>query len=204
MGSTLPEFDTQTIVTGDAALVARRYAGALYDLAQDQKKLDAVANDLRDLQRCCFESAELRYVLSQPRLSRKQMLETMAKLSAALKCDPLTTNFLGLLAKNRRLSSLQSIMQAFMAELAERRGEYTADIVVARPMPEELKGQLATRLRELAGGNVHLSMREDKSILGGMIVKVGSQLFDASLKTKLARLERYMKSDQSGIHKGAA
>ena len=190
----------QLIVTGDAALIARRYANALYELAQDQKKLDIVAQDLRKLKTYFYECPELRMLAAQPRLTRQQLAQAMHEVMKTIKCDELTANFLNLLISKRRLSVLTSIIDAFLAELAQHRSEYTANVSVASPLSDEIKSQLEQRLRELAGGQIHLVVREDKSLLGGLVIKVGSQLFDASVKSKLARLERQMKAGTADIH----
>ncbi len=190
------------IIAGDAAILARRYAGALYDLADEQKQLDAVASDLRALRILNQESAEFQYVASHPRLTRKQLVQAAQAVAKGAGFHPLTGNFLALIAQNRRLNVIGAVIDAFLNELAKRRGEFTADVRSAKPLSASQQEQLATKLRELAGGKVHMSLREDASLLGGMTVKLGSRLIDASIKTKLARLERQLKTHT--IQKGAA
>jgi len=146
----LPKQQALTIATGDAALIARRYALALYELAQEQNKLETIAGDLRLLKLCLQENAEFGILASQPRLSRTQIGQALAKLTAA-KLDALTLNYLGLIAQKGRLSSLAAMIDAFMMRLETARGEYTADVTVARPLPEDLQAKLAKRLQELAG-----------------------------------------------------
>jgi F-type H+-transporting ATPase subunit delta len=192
------------ISSGDGAILAKRYAGALYDLADEQKQLDAVAADLRMLYSLHNSSAEFRYISSQPRLSRAQLFKAMQAISTSAKLNGLTANFLSLLAQNRRLSELSAMVDAFLDELATRRGEFTADVRSAKALSSVQQEKLAANLRDMAGGKVHLMLREDASLLGGLTVKLGSRLIDASVKTKLARLERQLKSQPINTQKGAA
>ncbi len=198
------EPNEQNIVAGDTAVLARRYAKALYELAEEQKQMDAVAADLRMLRSLQHDSAEFRYVAFQPRLTRAQLVKAMQQVTATANLNKLTGNFLSLVAQNRRLSNLAAIIEAFLAELAARRGEYSADVCSAQALTPAQEEQLAVKLRELAGGKVHLSVRQDKSLIGGLTVKLGSRLIDASVKTKLQRLERQLKSPSSALQTGAA
>lgn len=199
--------EANQVIAGDAAILARRYAGALYDLAEEQKQLDAVASDLRSLRSLNQESAEFQYIAGHPRLTRKQLVQSAQAIAKSASLNPLTGNFLALIAQNRRLSIIGAIIEAFLGELAKRRGEFTAEVRSAKVLSTAQQEQLAGKLRDLAGGKVHVSVREDASLLGGLTVKLGSRLIDASIKTKLARLERQLKSqtDQSQTaQKGAA
>jgi F-type H+-transporting ATPase subunit delta len=192
------------VIAGDAAILARRYAGALYDLAEEQKQLDAVASDLRALRILNQESAEFQYISAHPRLTRKNLVQAAQAVAKGAGFNPLTGNFLALIAQNRRLNVIGAVIDAFLNELAKRRGEFTADVRSVKPLSASQQEQLASKLRELAGGKVHISMREDASLLGGMTVKLGSRLIDASVKTKLARLERQLKTQTMTSQKGAA
>ena len=151
--------------------------------------MDAIAADLRALRNMLHESKEFRTIACHPRLTRAATgTGDETGCSAAAKFNPLMANFLALTAQNRRLKNLGGIIEAFLAELASKRGEYTADVLSAkRPLSAVQQEQLAVKLRELAGGKVHVSVREDASLMGGLVVKLGSRLIDASVKTKLAR-----------------
>jgi len=192
------------VASGDGFILAQRYAGALYGLADEQKQLDAVAADLRLLQGLQNSSPEFRYIARQPRLSRAQLLKAMQALAASARLNGLTANFLFVLAQNRRLGQLSAIVDAFLDELATRRGEFTADVRSARPLSSAQQEQLTAHLCQMAGGKVHLILREDATLLGGLVVKLGSRLIDASVKSKLARLERELKSQSITTQKGAA
>ncbi len=192
------------IIAGDTAILARRYAGALYELAADQKQLDTVTADLRMLRILARESAEFRSIAFNPRLSRTQLMKAMQEIAKSAKFGALTANFLMLAAQNRRLDAMEAMADAFLAELAQKRGEFSAEIRTAYALTPAQQEQLAVQLRALAGGKVHMTVTEDKSLLGGLTVKLGSKLIDASVKSKLARLERRLKSQSPTPLEGAA
>ncbi|MGE3622743.1 MAG: ATP synthase F1 subunit delta [Bdellovibrionales bacterium] len=192
----MPQAETSQAASGSHAL-ARRYGGALFDLAEEGNQLDAVAGDLRTVKALIEESAEFRYIANHPRLARAELIGTMRDLAARLNFNKLTANFLALVAQSRRLSCLGAMADAFLAQLASRRGELTADIRTARALTDAQRDRLAAQLRELAGGGkIQMVVREDPGLLGGMTVKLGPHLIDASVKTKLARLERQLKSQE--------
>lgn len=184
----------QASTTGESAVLARRYASAFYQLAEEQKALDAAAADLRLLKSIAQENNEFHHIAFNPRLTRAQLVKAAQKITATAKLNPLTGNFLGLIAQKRRLKLLGAMIDSFLNELAMRRGEFTAEVRAAHKLTPAQQEELASQLRALAGGKVHLIVNEDKSLLGGLTVKMGSRLIDASVKSKLARLERQLKS----------
>ena len=198
------ETTTKTVTAGDSAVLARRYADALYELAEEQKALDAVAADLRGMKQLLAESKEFQTIAAHPRLTRAQLVKAVQQIAASAKFGGLTANFLALVARNRRLNELNAIIESFLAEFAARRGEFTADVRSAKPLTPAQMEQIAASLREMAGGKVHIAMKEDASLLGGLVVKMGSRVIDASVKSRLARLERQLKSQQLNTQKGAA
>lgn len=198
----MPHVD-QPIITGDMAAVARRYAKALFELADEQKQLDAVAEDLRGLKNLARDSAEFRILAGNPHFRRTQLMKAAQKIADSIKLNKLTGNFLALVAQNRRLPQLGAMCDAFLAELATTRGEFAAEVKSADALSPTQTQQLAAQLQKLAGGKVHMTMAEDKSLLGGFVVKLGSRLIDLSVKSKLARLERQLKSS-SDMLEGAA
>ena len=194
----------QTPVAGDMAVVARRYAGTLFELAEEQNALDSVAGDMRGLKDLTHESSEFRTLAGNPNFTRAELVKAVQEIAKAAKFNTLTGNFLALAAQNRRLSQLGAMCDAFLAELAAKRGECAADVRTARALTPSQEQQLAAQLQTLAGGKVHMRVREDKSLIGGLMVKIGSKLIDASIKSKLARLERQLKSQPLNVVKGAA
>lgn len=179
--------------TAGATGLGERYATALYELADEQKALDGVAGDLRTLRGLIDESADLRRMIRSPVLSRAEQGKAIAALAEAAGLQLLVRNILGLLAKNRRLFVLPEVIEAFLAELASRRGEVTAQVVSAQPLSDAQRQSLDERLRRAVGGKVAIETRVDPSLLGGLIVKLGSRMVDASLSSKLQRLQLAMK-----------
>jgi F-type H+-transporting ATPase subunit delta len=178
--------------TGTAGLAAR-YAAALFDLADEAKQLDAVAGDLRAVKAMVNESADLRRLVRSPVLSRVDQARAMAAVLQRAGAGDLVRRFVGLVAENRRLFALVDMIDAYLAELARRRGEVTASVVSAAPLSEPQVAALTETLRRAVGGKVAVEIATDASLIGGLVVKVGSRLVDSSLKSKLQRLQLAMK-----------
>jgi F-type H+-transporting ATPase subunit delta len=178
--------------TGETGL-AERYAKALFELADERKALDPVAADLRSLSAMLAESADLRRLIRSPVLERAAQGKAIAALADRAQLSALAHNFLGLLARNRRLFALPAIIDAYLAQLAERRGEVTAQVTSAAPLSPAQAGALAEALRKSVGAKLAIDARVDPSLLGGLIVRLGSRMIDASLKSKLNRLQLAMK-----------
>jgi len=195
---------TGPVIAGEMAVLARRYAGALYDLAEEQKNVEGVAADLRTLRNLGRESAEFRRLVDNPLTPRAQLIKTVEQIAAAGKLNPLTGKFLVVVARNRRLPIIEAMCDAYLGNLAARRGEFTAEVRTARPLNPTQQDHLSRQLQALAGGKVHMSVAEDESLLGGITVKIGSRLIDASIKSKLAKLERQLKSQSLSALEGAA
>ena len=178
---------------GIVAGLSGRYATALFDLARGDQSLDAVGASLATLKSALADSADLRTLASSPRLDRPSAARGIAAVAESLKLDGLTTKFLGVLATNRRLGDLNSIIRAFEALAAHERGQLTATVTSAVPLSAEqqdaVRASLKTRLRQ----DVALDLVVDKDILGGLVVRTGSQLIDSSLRTKLNTLAQAMK-----------
>lgn len=181
--------------TGVSGL-AERYAAALFELAEERRLLDAVAADLRNLRQLIDESADLRRLIRSPVLGRAALGKAVAALAARAEFQPITANFLGLLARNRRLFALPDMITGFLAELARRRGEVTAEVTAAQALSSAQQEALGTQLRAAVGQKVAVDIRIDPSLLGGLMVKLGSRMVDASLKSKLHRLQLAMKGVQ--------
>jgi len=178
---------------GIVAGLSGRYATALFDLAREGKTLDAVSGSLATLSQTLGESADLRTLTTSPRLDRASAAKGIAAVAASLGLDKLTSDFLGVLAANRRLSALPQIIRDFNALAARHRGESTATVTSAHPLDDDQRAELKAKLRARLGRDVALDLRVDKDILGGLIVRTGSQMIDSSLRTKLAALSTAMK-----------
>ncbi|MGE4351102.1 MAG: ATP synthase F1 subunit delta [Bdellovibrionales bacterium] len=184
------------IMAGVPAILARRYAAALYDLAHEKKAVDAVAEDLSVLAEAIAADPHFRVMATHPRLPANEIVKAIKELVSKVKMNDLTSAFLMQVARNRRLAQLTLIIDAFMADMAVKRGEYTAMVTVARPLSKEQEAKLAAQLGKMMDGTVKLVIEEDSDLIGGMIIKMGSRLIDASVKGKLARIERQLKSQQ--------
>lgn len=174
--------------------VAGRYASALFELADNAKALDQVAQDLDTFKKLLAESAELARLIASPVIGRELQGKALLAVLDAAGIKGLTRNFIGTVAANGRARELPAMAQAFLAELARRRGETSALVTSAVPLTEQQLQQLTDALRGVLGGaKVSIDAHVDPDILGGLVVKVGSRLFDSSIRSKLQRLQLAMK-----------
>jgi F-type H+-transporting ATPase subunit delta len=178
--------------TGEVGLEGR-YASALFDLADSAKQLDSVAGDLTSLRKVIDESADLNRLITSPIIARDAQSKAILAVVDAMQLSPLTRQFVGLVVQKRRLSRLPGMIRAYLAELARRRGESSAEVTSAVPLNAAQSENLAEVLRGLVGRKITLEQRVDPDILGGLIVRVGSRMFDSSIRTKLQRLQLAMK-----------
>ncbi|HUP67657.1 MAG TPA: F0F1 ATP synthase subunit delta [Sphingomicrobium sp.] len=178
---------------GIRASLAGRYASALFDLARDQRQIDAVSRSLDALNQALLDSKEFADLVASPLVSRDEAGKAFAGLAPELGIDPITANFLGVIARNGRKSELHNVVRAFRRLAADHRGETTAEVVTARPLNDDQVAALKAQLRARAGRDVAIDATVDPQILGGIVVKLGSQQIDASIRTKLNRLASAMK-----------
>ena len=178
---------------GNISGLADRYAAALYELAEENKALDQTANQLRSVKKMIDESADLRRLIGHPLMKREDQMRAMMKVLQEAKMDDLIVRFVGLVATNRRLMQLPSIIQAFLKKLSEARGEVTAYVTSATPLLQEHVQKLTDILQKSQGGKVDIEANVDPELLGGIVVRLGSRMIDASLKTKLNKLQVAMK-----------
>ena len=178
---------------GIQASLAGRYASALFGLARDERQIDAVSRSLDSLAQAIAESPDLAELVSSPLVSREEAGKAFAALAPSLGLDPITANFLGVIARNGRKRELKAIIRAFKRLAADQRGETTAEVVSAHPLKDDQIAALKAQLRSRAGRDVTIDAQVDPSILGGLVVKLGSQMIDASIRTKLNRLAIAMK-----------
>ena len=173
--------------------LAERYAAALYDLAGEQNALDTVAADLKTLRKMIDDSDDFRRFIKSPVLSRADQSKAVKALAEKAQLSALTQKFLGLAAANRRLFALPSVIAAYLDMLATRRGEVTAEVTSAVTLSESQVSAITAALKQTVGRTVALTSKIDPSILGGLIVRVGSRMVDSSIKSKLQRLKLAMK-----------
>jgi len=178
---------------GIRASLAGRYASALFDLARDERQIETVSASLDTLKAALAESPDLKAVASSPLVKRGEAANAMAATAGALRLDPLTTRFLGVLARNGRLPQLASVIRMFDRLAADHRGETTAEVTSAFPLKDDQLAALKANLKARGGSDVRIDARVDPSILGGIVVRLGSRMIDASIKTKLNTLALAMK-----------
>ncbi len=180
-------------LTNVQASLPGRYATALFELARDGKTLDAVEKSLSALSAALSASPELRALTTNPLIRRTEATQAMAAVSKALKLDGLTAKMLGVLAHNRRLDQISGVISAFGALLAAHRGETTADVVSAHPLSTAQVTALKSQLKAKIGREVAVNLKVNPEILGGLTVKIGSQMIDSSIRTRLNALTTIMK-----------
>jgi F-type H+-transporting ATPase subunit delta len=178
---------------GIQASLAGRYATALFELARDEKQLEAVGASLAALRDALRDSDDLRELTTSPLVGREDALKGIGATAEAMKLDPITSKFLGVLAQNRRLNQLPQVIRFFNLLSAFHRGETTAEVVSARPLDDDQVAALKSNLKTRIGRDVAVDLTVDPAILGGLVVKIGSQMIDGSIRTKLNSLAQAMK-----------
>jgi F-type H+-transporting ATPase subunit delta len=179
----------QPIVSG----MAGRYATALFELALDQKALDAVHGDLQRFAALLDGSEDLTRLVRSPVFDADEQERALAPILDKAKIGGIARNFLLLVAQKRRLFAVRAMMRAFGALVAKHKGEVQADVTVAQPLKDAQLDALTRAIAATAGKNVRLDVKIDPSIIGGLKVKLGSRMVDASLKTKLNSIRIAMK-----------
>ncbi len=179
--------------TQESGGLAERYSQALFDLADEERVVDTIAKDLDGLAAMIDSSPDLNRLIRSPVISRSDQTRAMEALVNAADMHELTGKFIGLLARNRRLFILPVIIRAYRRLLARRRGETAAEVTSAQKLSGTQLAALAAQLKKVVGTDVSVADRVDPSILGGLIVRVGSRMVDSSLRTKLQRLRLAMK-----------
>lgn len=173
--------------------LAQRYASALYDVARDTGVVEAIDRDLQMLAGLVATSPDLARLTRSPLFTRKDQGRAMAAVLDRAGVHPLTRKFVLFLAAQRRLFALTDIARAFARMVAKARGEMSASVASARPLKEAQLAALRAQLKAAFGRDVALAAQVDPSLLGGLVVRVGSRMIDSSLKTKLASLAQVMK-----------
>jgi len=173
--------------------LAGRYATALFELAVESNALDAVASDLARLRSLIEGSADMVRFVRSPVFTREEQGRAIDAIVSRLSVSPLTKNFVGLLAQKRRLFALQGIVAAFDTLVAARKGEISVSVVSAQALKSGQRDALVAAVKAAVKREVRISESVDPSLLGGLVVKIGSRQIDSSLKSKLVRLERAMK-----------
>ncbi len=175
------------------ASLGGRYATALFELAKDAKAIDAVEASVAKVRAALEQSDDFKALTTSPVVAREAATKAVLATAAELGVDPTTANFLGVLAHNRRLAELPSILRAFRALVASHRGETTAEVTSAHPLSDDQVAALRQQLRQRIGREVSVDLAVEPALLGGLVVRIGSQMIDSSIRTRLNALASAMK-----------
>lgn len=173
--------------------IAGRYAQALFELAKDAKGLSALEADAQALGAALAASPELREMIASPVVAREDQAKAMAAIAVKMGLSELMTNTIALMAAKRRLFVLPQLVADLKARIAIEKGEVTAEVTAATALSPEQAAQLAATLKAKVGKDVKLNTTVDETLIGGLIVKLGSTMIDTSIKAKLASLQNAMK-----------
>lgn len=173
--------------------VAGRYAAALFDLAIEQNKVPEVEQDLAKFQQLYDLSPDFQRLVRSPVIAAEDQVRALQSVLDTVGVGGLTRNFFGLVARNRRLFATPDMARAFLALAAKARGEVTAQVASAHPLTDAQSEALKAALKQAVGKEVKLAAKVDPSLIGGLIVKLGSRMVDSSLRTKLANLSLSLK-----------
>jgi|TARA_Y100000022_G_scaffold176489_1_gene165828 F-type H+-transporting ATPase subunit delta len=186
--------DEGTSLSSSAKGLAGRYAGALYALAEESGKIDAVVKDMNGVAELVSANQDMRMLVESPAITWAEQTKAVTAVLEKGGADALTVKFVGTVASNGRLHALSRIISAFLAEHARRRGEVSAEVISAIEMDDARRARVEQAVSKLAGSDkLSLSMRVDPSLIGGLVVRIGSRMIDTSIRTKLNRLETAMK-----------
>lgn len=180
---------TSSLISG----VAQRYAGSLFDLAVDAKSIPQVEKDLGRFEALLQGSEDLQRLIKSPVFSAEDQVKAIDAVAAKAKITGLVANFLRVVAKNRRLFAVPGMIESFRQLAAAHRGEVAADVISAHALTATQQTELKAALKSVAGKDVTINLTVDPSILGGLVVKMGSRQIDTSLRTKLSSLKLALK-----------
>lgn len=173
--------------------MAGRYATALFELAEEAGDLDSVASDLDDFAALLDESSDLERLVRSPVFAREDQANAIAAVLDRAGIGGLVARFIGLVTHNRRLFAIRDMIRAFRVLMARHRGEVSAEVTSAEPLSAAQTDALAAALKERLGRDARIDARVDPSLLGGLIVRVGSRMIDTSLRTRLNNMHIVMK-----------
>jgi F-type H+-transporting ATPase subunit delta len=182
----------EPIVSG----MAGRYATALFDIALEQRALDAIKSDLDRFDQLVVESEDLQRLVRSPVFSADEQKKALDAILQKTGIGGVAANFIGLVTTKRRLFAIRDMIKAYRALVARHKGEARAEVTVAEPLSDTHLNALKSALKSTTQKEVALDVRIDPEILGGLIVKLGSRMVDASLRTKLNSIKLAMKEVQ--------
>jgi F-type H+-transporting ATPase subunit delta len=181
--------------------IARRYALAFFELAQEQGQIDHISQDLQSLQGMLAESADFTRFIGNITMLRDDQVRALNALGAKAKFSALTQKFLGTLAMKRRLNVLPEVIAAVQGKIAAHKGEVTAHVTAAYALDAAQVAAISAALKKVLGMTVKVELKQDADIMGGLIIKIGSQQIDSTIQAKLQRLHRALKTPNASSDK---
>ena len=176
-----------------SAGIADRYATAIFEIASEGSALDTLEKSINDLAAALADSEDLRTLITSPLVSRDEQAAAITAVAEKMGIDQVLRNALALMAAKRRLFVVPALIEALRARISEARGEVTAEVISAKALTKTQSEKLAKTLAERVGKTVTLNATVDESIIGGLVVKVGSKMIDSSIRSKLNSLQNAMK-----------
>lgn len=173
--------------------IAQRYATAVFELAKESKKLAAVEKDVDALDAALAESDDLKSLISSPVYGRDAQTAAMTAIAKKMKLSDAMSGLLGVMAQKRRLFILPQLIGQLRTLISEDKGEVVAEVTAAKSMTKAQQDKLAKALKASVGKDVKINLAVDESLIGGLIVKVGSKMIDSSIASRLAALQNSMK-----------
>ncbi|MEL7464215.1 MAG: F0F1 ATP synthase subunit delta [Pseudomonadota bacterium] len=179
--------------SASTAGIAGRYATAIFELAEEGGSLDQVEGWLAQLKEALGASDDLAALIRSPIVSREEQGAAMAAICDKMGIGAPVSGMIGLMAAKRRLFTLPDVINVFAQLLADKRGVVAAEVTAAAPLSAAQKKALEDTIKKFAGADIALDVTVDESLIGGLVVKVGSKMIDTSIKSKLANLQTAMK-----------
>ena len=173
--------------------IAARYASAVFELAKDASDLKTLESNVQDLDTVLADSSDIRDLINSPVVSREDQANAIAAVAKKMKLMPIVSNTLALMAAKRRLFVLPALVAQLRALIAEEKGEITAEVISAKAMTKTQTDKLAKAIKARIGKDVNIDASVDEALIGGLVVKVGSQMIDTSIRSKLNSLQNVMK-----------
>ena len=168
--------------------VARRYASALADVVVERKEEREVQQEIDQWASMIEANPQLKEVFANPTIGYDEKRNVLEELISRTRVRPTTASFLRVLLRNQRLSQLRDVSERFSYVLDERGGVVSAIVTTAKPISEDLKNQLRDSLAAATGRRVRVTFNTDETIIGGLVARVGSTIFDGSVHNRLERL----------------
>ena len=173
--------------------IAARYASAVFELAKDASDLKTLESNVQDLDTVLADSSDIRDLINSPVVSREDQANAIAAVAKKMKLMPIVSNTLALMASKRRLFVLPALVAQLRALIAEEKGEITAEVISAKAMTKTQTDKLAKAIKARIGKDVKIDATVDEELIGGLVIKVGSQMIDTSIRSKLNSLSNVMK-----------